>query len=60
MVIKFMKCENCFCIYQKNNKCILKNIELDVLGQCHECIYVDIPQKYLEALKNEKLNCLNG
>ena len=54
-----MTCENYFCIYQKNNKCILNKIELDVLGQCKDCINIDIPFNYLERLKNQKLNTLN-
>ncbi len=47
-----MKCENCFCIYQENGKCILDEINLDITGQCDSCIYVDIPKKDLEKYKN--------
>jgi hypothetical protein len=48
-----MKCENEFCIYQEKGNCILDDIKLDVIGQCTECIYVNIPNKQLEKLKNE-------
>ena len=48
-----MKCENEFCIYQEKGNCILDEISLDIIGQCTDCIYVNIPNKQLEKLKNE-------
>ena len=49
-----MVCLNEFCIYQKDNNCLLDTIELDINGCCEECIYADIPPKVLEYEK-EKL-----
>ena len=49
-----MVCLNKFCIYQKNDKCLLEVIELDINGCCEECIYADIPPQILEYEK-EKL-----
>ncbi len=46
-----MNCENEFCIYQQQGRCTLKNIELDIMGQCKECIYVEINQEFLQKLK---------
>lgn len=46
-----MKCENCFCIYQRNNYCSLTEVELDIQGQCKECIYIDLEKETLEKLK---------
>lgn len=47
-----MKCENLFCLYEENGNCILDEISLDIIGQCTDCIYVDIPQKDLNKFKS--------
>ena len=49
-----MECENAFCIYQKDNRCLLDVIELDINGSCQSVIYPDIPTHILEYEK-EKL-----
>ena len=46
-----MKCENNFCIYQNNGRCILDKIDIDSLGMCAECIYPDIDEKTLNQAK---------
>lgn len=51
-----MNCENYLCIYQDKGHCTLDKIELDVLGQCKECIYVDINDADLERYKQLKKN----
>ena len=51
-----MKCENCFCIYQSKDKCILDKISIDSLGMCTECIYPDIDEKILNHAKLKLLN----
>lgn len=53
-----MNCENYFCIYEKDGVCILDNIELDLLGQCKECIYVDIDPDLLKKKKQKAINKL--
>ncbi len=50
-----MTCENIFCIYQRNNECILEEISLDIIGICDNCIYVDIDTKMLNELKENQL-----
>ena len=50
-----MTCENIFCIYQKNNKCVLEEINLDITGTCADCIYMNIGQKRLNELKENQL-----
>ena len=55
-----MKCENIFCVYQKNDECILEEIELDILGQCRECIYIDLPDDIINEQKNKKLLSFNS
>lgn len=51
-----MNCENYFCIYQEKGCCTLENIELDILGQCKECIYVDIDEEELKKKKHKAIN----
>ena len=50
-----MTCENIFCIYQRNNECILEEISLDIMGICDNCIYVHIDTKMLNELKENQL-----
>jgi len=50
-----MKCENNFCIYQVNDKCILDKVSIDSLGMCAECIYPDIDKKILNQAKSQLL-----
>jgi len=50
-----MKCENCFCVYQSKDKCLLDSIELDILGQCTSCIYANIDETVLENAKKSTI-----
>ena len=50
-----MKCENNYCIYQYEDKCILDEISIDSLGMCTECIYPDIDEKTLNEAKTKNL-----
>ena len=53
-----MLCENIFCIYQNNDSCILDHAELDIMGQCKNCIYISIPDNELHQLKKKTLKSL--
>ena len=48
-----MKCENIYCIFQKEKKCFFDNIHLGVMGECTDCVYVNFDEKELEKLKKE-------
>ncbi len=50
-----MVCENLFCIYQSDDKCTLKEIQLDTAGICTSCIYPAFNEAYL---RQEKLKLL--
>lgn len=50
-----MNCENNFCIYQSNGECILKEINIDGLGMCTECIYPNIDINILNKAKTDFL-----
>lgn len=51
-----IECLNKFCIYQKNNKCILEEIGIENNGTCASCIYIDIPEDILEYEKQKARN----
>lgn len=53
-----MKCENYFCIYENNGRCLLKSVGLDILGQCKECIYISIEDEKLKELKEQSRKIL--
>lgn len=46
-----MKCENNYCIYHFNGKCILDKVDMNSLGMCTECIYPDIDEEFLNQAK---------
>ncbi len=48
-----MECLNNFCIYQKDDECMLDEIELDTNGTCVSCIYPDIPPQILKYEKDK-------
>lgn len=51
-----MQCENIFCIYWNKDGCILREVSLDVMGCCQNCIYVDIKEETLQAEREKLLN----
>lgn len=53
-----LSCENKFCIYQKQGNCILKSVQLDIQGNCLDCIYINIEEDTLEKLKEKLLSDL--
>ena len=50
-----MKCENIFFVYESQGTCILEEIELDILGQCSQCIYATIDDETLKLAKEKTL-----
>ena len=46
-------CENKFCIYWEDNKCMLDHISLDVHGNCLDCIYVNLDNRLLSEARKE-------
>lgn len=50
-----VSCENEWCIYQKEGTCTLERVQLDIQGNCADCIYVHVEQKVLDDLKEELL-----
>ena len=52
-------CENEFCIYQKEGSCILESVQLDIQGNCVDCIYVRVKEESLNNLKKDSLKDLS-
>ncbi len=50
-----MLCENIFCIYWSNKKCLLDEVSLNVQGNCESCIYINIDET---TLKNQRKKLL--
>ena len=53
-----MECENSFCIYERDRKCILEKISVNMLGICDDCIYPSIDDEVLNSLKEKTLKRL--
>ena len=51
-------CENEFCIYQKQGNCILESVQLDMRGNCAECIYINVEENDLNNMKEKLLRDL--
>lgn len=43
-----MNCENNFCIYCDEGKCILQNISINNIGMCDECILINLNDEILK------------
>ena len=53
-----LSCENEFCIYQKQGNCILKSVQLDIQGNCLDCIYINVEEDVLNSQKQKHLRDL--
>ena len=50
-----MRCEVSYCIYNKNFNCIVKEIEINSVGMCSECIVISLDKNFLEKEKVKQL-----
>jgi len=52
-----MICENYFCVYNKDDKCMFDDdVTLDVTGMCLDCIYPTIDQDVIDKAKERFFN----
>ena len=51
-------CENEFCIYQRQGNCMLESVQLDIQGNCVDCIYINVEEDTLNNLKEKLLKNL--
>ncbi len=50
-----LSCENEFCVYQKQGDCVLESVQLDIQGNCVDCVYINIEKDTLKNLKEKLL-----
>ena len=53
--VNIMKCAFDYCIYNKGENCILKDIEINEVGMCDSCIIVFLEHDFIEKRKAEHL-----
>ncbi len=54
-----MNCENTFCIYCDDDKCILEEININSLGRCDACIIINLSDELLRKEKEKLLDKYN-
>lgn len=54
-----MTCENRLCVYWSKDGCTLREVHLDDLGSCTDCIVVRLPEELLEKKRIELLQELD-
>lgn len=51
-----MTCENRLCIYWSKDSCTLREVQLDSMGSCTDCIPVSLPEELLARKRKEVLD----
>ncbi len=51
-----MDCENQFCVYQKEGKCLLDEISVNCIGMCEDYRYINMSETLLDKIKAKHLN----
>ena len=50
-MIPVKKCENVYCCFWENDRCVLEGITVDEYGHCREYVYPEIPKEYFDKMK---------
>ena len=50
-----MKCEQEYCLYNKDNLCILEDTEINSLGMCDTCIMLSQDKTLIKTEKERQL-----
>mgnify|MGYP001445123529 FL=1 len=53
-----MKCCFAYCVYSKNNACLLEKTEINPYGMCEECLLVSLPDADLRTMKERQLEAM--
>jgi hypothetical protein len=46
-----MQCENEYCIYNRENKCLFETAAINSVGMCDDCIIISLDRNFLEFEK---------
>lgn len=49
-----MNCQNKFCAYFDDEQCTLDEISIGMLGECLDCIYIDLDETLLDEERKHK------
>lgn len=49
-----IECENNYCIYWENKKCILSNIFINSAGLCMDCILISLSERELKEKRKKE------
>ncbi|MCL2842332.1 MAG: hypothetical protein FWE28_02540 [Oscillospiraceae bacterium] len=55
-----MKCRLNYCIYNRDNTCLIEEVQLDELGMCQECMIVSLPEQELNMRKEQQLQDISN
>lgn len=58
MNTKIDRCENQFCLYWRNSRCLLSYLTLDNAGCCENCVFVELPEGQLKKAREMQLKKL--
>lgn len=51
-----MKCDFNWCVYNKDKKCLLEEISINVFGVCDDAVSVSIPEEKMNSYKETQLS----
>ncbi len=53
-----MYCENLFCLFNQNCRCLNTDVSIDSFGHCDSCILVELNTQSLVNVKNAQLQAV--
>jgi hypothetical protein len=53
---RVIKCYYEYCVYQKDNACILDDVEINSIGMCEHAEVVSLGEDFLAAAKQRRLD----
>ena len=55
-MVKEIHCGNIFCIYWENDACLLDGLDLDIQGNCMNCLLIEFPDEVLDRERKRTLS----
>lgn len=54
-MMKEINCGNYYCMYWENDTCLLDGLDLDIQGNCMNCILIELSDEVLEQERKRTL-----
>lgn len=51
-----LRCENAYCVYNRDCECQLEQVEINETGCCDACTFIDVPKIVLDKYKDITLS----